>query len=222
MTIISLDFSILYPGVCVCKDFKKWTWIAVVNSNQTKKDLKNIEDLLLKYPSIKILSTLTRREKNQQYHITERNKLVNYLEASGLLIEEIKKNLEPEEDLLVSIEGISFGSKGNALVDISQATGIIKNKIVEEILGGDCSRFFVFSPSELKNAIGCKGNAKKTDVLNRFLEEPGIESVRSSDLYLAIQSEDWIREGDLIRSPIMDMVDSYLGVVKIHQILNKK
>lgn len=222
MTIISLDFSILYPGVCICKDFKGWTWIGVINSNQTRKDLKNTEDLLLKYPSIKILSTLSRREKSAQYHITERNKLVNYLEASGLLIEEIKKNIDPREEVLVSIEGISFGSKGNALVDISQATGIIKNKIVEEILSGDCSRFFVFSPSELKNAIGCKGNAKKTDILNRFLDDPIIESVRTSDLYRAIETEEWIREGEHIKSPIMDMVDSYLGVVKIHQILNQK
>jgi Holliday junction resolvasome RuvABC endonuclease subunit len=222
MTIISLDFSILYPGICICKDFKEWKWIGIVNDNITKKDSKNLEDLTLKYPNLQILRTSTRREKNSQYHITERNKLVNYLEAANLLIEGLKSNLTDDDDLLVSIEGISFGSKGNALVDISQATGIIKNKIIEQVLKGDCNRFFVFSPGELKNAIECKGNAKKIDIYNKFISDPIIESVKKSDLYLALTTEDWILNGDNIKSPIVDMIDSYLGVIKIYQILNQK
>jgi Holliday junction resolvasome RuvABC endonuclease subunit len=222
MTIISLDFSILYPGICICKDFKEWQWIGVVNDNITKKDSKNLEDLCLKYPNIQILRTETRRIKNIQYHVTERNKLVNYLEAANLLINKIKEIVSEEKDLIVSIEGISFGSKGNALVDISQATGIIKNKIVEEILEGSCDRFFVFSPGELKNAIDCKGNAKKLEIYNKFISDPIIDSVKESDLHKALLSEDWILNKENIKSPIMDMIDSYLGVVKIYQILNQK
>lgn len=219
MTIISLDFSILYPGVCICKDFKEWSWLSVVNTNVTKKDLKRIEDLTGTYPTIHIDFTKTRREKNSQYHITERNKLVNYLESTNLLIKNLKAIIPEKDDFIVSIEGISFGSKGNALVDISQATGIIKNKLIDTVLNGDADRFFVFSPSELKNAIGCKGNAGKMDVFNKFIEDPVIESVRESDLYRAINTEDWIHNETTVKSPIMDMVDAYLGVVKIHQIL---
>ena len=222
MTIISLDFSILYPGVCLCKDFKDWTWVGIINANQTQKESKNVEDLLLKYPKIKILKTSSRREKDSQYHLTERSKLINYLESTDLLVEEIKKNVDLTDDLLVSIEGISFGSKGNALVDISQATGIIKTKIVEQVLNGDCHRFFVFSPGELKNAIGCKGNSKKKEVYDKFITDPIISSVKSSDLYLALKSEDWIANREAIKSPFMDMIDSFLGVVKIYQIINQK
>lgn len=219
MTIISLDFSILYPGVCVCKDFTEWNWLSIVNTNTTKKDRKRLDDLILEYPTINIDFTDSRREKNSQYHITERNKLINYLEATNLLINNLKTIISDQEDFIVSIEGISFGSKGNALVDISQATGIIKNKLVDSILDGDTDRFFVFSPSELKNAIGCKGNAGKMDVFQKFIDDPIIESVKQSDLYKAIQKEDWISNGTTVKSPIMDMVDAYLGVVKIHQIL---
>lgn len=220
MTIISIDFSILYPGICICKDFKSFNWLSVVNSKLTKKRTKQLEDLTTQYPTIQIDYTETKREKNSQYHITERNKLVNYLETTDLLIDLIKKN-DLKDDLLVSIEGISFGSKGNALVDISQATGIIKSKLVDQILFGDSDRFFVFSPGELKNAIGCKGNAKKIDVFNKFKEDPIIESVKDSELYRAISTEDWIVDGKQnIASPIVDMIDAYLGVVKFHQLLN--
>lgn len=222
MTIISIDFSILYPGVCICRDFKDYKWIAVVNTNNRKKDKKNLEDLVLEYPSIRIEYTESRRVKSNSYHITERNKLFNYLESTSLLIKLLEEEIDLNDDILVVIEGISFGSKGNALVDISQATGIIKNKLVDSILKGDTDRFFVFSPGELKNAIGCKGNAKKTEVFEKFLSDPILESVKTSDLYKAIEKEDWIREGDNIVSPIVDMIDSFLGITKIYKILNDK
>jgi Holliday junction resolvasome RuvABC endonuclease subunit len=219
MTIISIDFSILYPGICICKDFKEFQWISVINTKITKKDLKNFEDLQLKYPKLKILFTETKREKSEQYHVTERTKLTNYLELTDVLVQAIKSEVPTSDDLIVSIEGISFGSSGNSLVDISQATGILKNKLVTDLLDGKTDRFFVFSPSELKNAIGCKGNANKLDIYSKFKSDPIIESVKDSQLHKAINSEDWILNGEKIISPIIDMIDSYLGVVKIHQLL---
>ena len=77
MTIISIDFSILYPGVCICKDFKEYQWISVVNSNITKKHRSNLDDLVLKYPTVHIEYTESKRRKDEQYHVTERIKLHN-------------------------------------------------------------------------------------------------------------------------------------------------
>lgn len=222
MTIVSIDFSILAPGVCICKDFKTFKWLAVANSKLRKKDKANLEDLQLQYPSIKIKETESKRYKDKLYHVTERIKLNNYLEATTLLVDLIKDNIDLNDDIIVSIEGISFGSKGNALVDISQSTGIFKEKLVKEILKGDTDRLFVFSPGELKNAINCKGNANKMDIFNAFTNEPILEETKQSDLYLAATSEDWIIEKDKVLSPIMDMIDAYLGILKIHNILNQK
>lgn len=222
MTIISIDFSILAPGVCICKDFKTFKWLAVVNSNLRKKDRENLEDLQIKYPSIKIKETSSKRYKDKLYHVTERIKLNNYLEATTLLVNLIKENINLDDDIIVAIEGISFGSSGNSLVDISQSTGIFKEKLVKEILNGDTDRLFVFSPGELKNAIECKGNAKKMEIFDAFIKNPILEETKMSDLYLAAKSEDWILEKDKVLSPVMDMIDSYLGVLKIHNILNKK
>lgn len=218
MTIISIDFSILYPGVCICRDFKNFKWLAVVNASTRKIDKDHFLHINNNYPNLKILSTSTRRKKDPQYHITERIKLENYLEAVDLLIAELKKEILPEENLIVCLEGISFGSSGNSLVDLSQATGIIKREIVKELLHGDLSKFFIFSPSELKNAIGCKGNASKHDILAKFKTDPIIEDTKKSDLFKLVNTENWIVEKDKILSPIIDMVDAYLGVVKIYEL----
>jgi len=222
MTIIAIDYSILFPGVCICKDFKSFKWVSVINTKLSKKKLKLIEDLQLAYPTIKIGETISRRRKDELYHVTERIKLDNYIEQTNLLISLIKENVDLNDDILIALEGISFGSKGNALVDISQATGIIREKLTTELLDGDTDRFFVFSPGELKNTINCKGNASKIDVFNAFINDPILESVKDSDMYKAATTEDWIVKNDKVESPIMDTLDAYLGVLKIHGILNKK
>lgn len=218
MTIVSIDFSILYPGACICRDFTDFKWIALVNTNVRKKDSDNFDYINSTYPNLKILKTTTRRKKEEEYHLTERTKLINYLEAIDLFVSQIEKEVNGE-DVLVCLEGISFGSSGNSLVDISQATGILKYQLTTRILKNQHDRFFIFSPSELKNAIGCKGNANKTDILAKFKSDPIIESVKQSDLFKLVNKESWVVEGEKILSPITDMTDSYLGVVKVHGLL---
>ena len=216
MTIISIDFSILYPGVCICRDFKDFKWIAVVNTKVRKKDEDHFDWINANYPNIKILKTQSKRKKDEQYHVTERIKLDNYLELINVLIGAIKEEVKNDLEIIVCLEGISFGSSGNSLVDISQSTGILKHQLVTQILNNSTDRFFIFSPSELKNAINCKGNANKHDILAKFKSDPIIESVKKSDLFTLLHKEDWVIEGDKILSPIIDMTDAYLGVVKIY------
>jgi Holliday junction resolvasome RuvABC endonuclease subunit len=218
MTIVSIDFSILYPGICICKDFKEFKWFSVVNTKLRKVDKENLEHLVIKYPNLQLDQTSTVRKTHPEYHITERTKLVNYQDLIERIITNILREVG-DDQVIVAIEGISFGSKGNSLVDISQSTGILKHELLTRVLKGDSDRLFVFSPSELKNAIGCKGNANKVDIFNKFKEDPLIESVKDSDLHKAISEEKWIVQGDKIISPIIDMVDSFLGVVKIYQLL---
>ena len=218
MTIVSIDFSILYPGICICKDFKEFKWFSVVNTKLRKIDKENLEHLVIKYPNLKLDQTSTVRKTHPEYHVTERTKLVNYQDLVDRIITNILKEVE-DDQIIVAIEGISFGSKGNSLVDISQSTGILKHQLLTKVLNGDADRLFVFSPSELKNAIECKGNANKMDIFNKFKESPIIEAVKNSDLHKAVSQEKWIVQGEKIVSPIIDMVDAFLGVVKIYQLL---
>jgi Holliday junction resolvasome RuvABC endonuclease subunit len=217
MTIVSIDFSILYPGICICKDFKEFKWLSVVNTKVKKSDQVSLDYLVKTYPNIKIEKTSTVRKTHPEYHITERVKLINYQELISKIITELLLEVGDDE-VIVAIEGISFGSKGNSLVDISQSTGILKHELLTRVLKNNADRLFIFSPSELKNAIGCKGNANKMDIFNQFKNDPQIEAIRSSDLYKAVHAEKWIVQGDKILSPVIDMVDSVLGIIKIYQL----
>ena len=218
MTIISIDFSILFPGVCICRDFKSFKWIAGVNTKTTKKNAKRYEDINEGYSNLKIFTTQTRRRKDEQYHITERIKMTNYFELVGTLIKEIKAEVG-DDDLVICLEGVSFGSSGNSLVDLSQSTGILKNELFK-LLKGDLDKFFVFSPGTLKNAIGAKGNASKVEVIEAFLQDPIIPNAEKSDLYKLLKREDWVtNDKGIVLSPIIDMIDSYLGVAQLYKLL---
>ena len=60
----------------------------------------------------------------------------------------------------------------------------------------------------------------KIDVYNKFKEDPVIEKAKQSDLYkLLNRDEGVIFNGKNVKSPYMDMIDSYLPIVKIHNIL---
>lgn len=216
MNIIGIDFSILYPGICISTDFNSFKWIGFTNNKITKKDSRFIEDVNSKYPNLNVIELGERPKKDKQYHINERLKLTNFIRLTNHIVTEIKKQTK-STDNIIAIEGISFGSSGNSLVDISQATGILKSKLTK--LTDSVDKIFVFSPSELKNAIGCKGNASKIDIYTKFKDDPIIPNVKKSDLYKLIhENEDVIFNGKNIKSPYMDMIDSYLPIVKIFNI----
>lgn len=219
MTIVSVDFSILYPGICVCHDFKEFKWLAGINTTLRKKDLLRFEEIESVYPSIKFFYTESKRKKESEYYLTERIKLKNYQELISAISLRLKGEIKDPGSTIIAIEGMSYGSSGNSLIDLAQATGMLKRMLVDEILDGDSDRIFIFSPSELKNAIGCKGNAGKLDVFQKFKEDPVIDSTRASDLHKLVLTEDWVIEKERVISPIIDMIDSYLGIVKIHQLL---
>lgn len=221
MIVIGLDFSLNYPAFCISKDWQKFLWLAAVNTTIPKNYQKVLEDFQSEFPGIEILQFEARPKKTDDYSTNERNKLLSYSIMIDALIDRLSP-LAADENIVVAIEGVAYGAQGNALVDICIATGMVRKAILDKVLNGDSSRMFIFSPSELKNAIGAKGNANKFEIFNQFKADPKIDAVTQSSLYQLINKyEDLILKGTEIKSPFSDMIDSYLAVLKIHEILKE-
>ena len=223
MFVIGIDFSIQFPAVCISKDFKSFSWIACVNSNLTKAHRKLLEDVQLEHPTLEFIFLPPKNLKHDTYSATERAKLENYSRLVDVLIDRVNQIVLPGlngQPLIVSIEGIAYGAQGNALIDICQATGMLRKKILDTTLNGHQESVFIFSPGELKNAIGAKGNAGKYDVYQQFKSNPMIAD--GSSLHQVINKyEDSILKDQTVKSPFMDMIDSYLAVLKIHKSLKE-
>lgn len=221
MIVIGLDFSLNYPAFCISKDWQKFMWLAAVNTSIPKNYQKQLEDFQKEFPGIEILQFEARPKKTDIYSTNERNKLQNYSIMIDALVDKLAP-LSAEENLVISIEGVAYGAQGNALVDICIATGMVRKALLDRVLNGDASRMFIFSPGELKNALGAKGNANKYEIFKQFKQDPVIAAVKQSSLYQLInKNEDQILKGTEVKSPFSDMVDSYLAVLKIHESLKE-
>ena len=219
MTIIGFDFSINFPAACISHDFKTFKWVAVTNTKLSKSYLHFLEGINLEFPDIHIINLGEKNNKGASYSDTERKKLQNQLLLVNTLIDTVLTKVI-QKPIIVGIEGFAYGAKGNSLVDIVQTTGILKKTIADRLLDKNLSALFIFSPSELKNAIGAKGNANKFDVVNQFIEDPKIEAAQDSALTKCLNKyKTELVTSSEIKSPFPDLVDSYLSVLKIYQAL---
>lgn len=223
MKVIGIDFSIQFPAACICTDFKKLQWVACVNSNLTKAHKKLLDDIELEFPEIQFIHLPPKQLKQDTYSATERAKLSNYSLLVDTLVDRVDQTVLPYlngQPLIVSIEGVAYGAQGNALIDICQATGMLRKRMLDSTLTGQAKNLFVFSPGELKNAIGAKGNAGKFDIFKQFKDSPSI--AKDSALHKVIlKYEDQIVKDQNVKSPFTDMIDSYLAVLKIFESLKE-
>lgn len=220
MVVIGIDFSIQFPAVCICKDFKSFRWIACVNSNTTKAHRKLLEDTQLEFPELEFIFLPPKNFKYDTYSGVERAKLANYSLLVDTLIDRVEEVIKDEPNRIISIEGIAYGAQGNALIDIAQSTGMLRKKVLDNLLNNNQESLFIFSPGELKNAIRAKGNAGKFDVYRQFKETPMLAEGSSLHQVL-LKYEDQIVKKEVIGSPYMDMIDSYLAVLKIYTSLKE-
>lgn len=230
MHIVGIDLSINYPAFCVCEDFDNFQFFGFVNDPRISNvNLQYVLAETAKYDGVDIAHIAGERKSSGVYHVDERNKLLNFHHIVGQMVLEIRKRVG--DSVVIAMEGISYGSKGSALVDICMLTGALRRALLTELLGNNANRLFVFAPSELKNAIGLKGTATKTEVLAQFIDDPGIDAANGCGMQRFMK--DHIPSGDgpnpmaseyvyntkkdEVGSPFNDMIDAYLSVLKIRQ-----
>jgi hypothetical protein len=109
------------------------------------------------------------------------------------------------ETFHVAMEGLSFSSNGNSLVDISMATALLRERIISRV---GSENFYVFSPTTIKK-FAVKGNAKKDELYHSlcgFREDETNLDVFSK--MLEENKTEWITGSKAINKPIDDVVDS--------------
>lgn len=124
----------------------------------------------------------------KNFHITPHKLWSNQIERFTNISEwaiEILKGCEH-----VFIENYAFG--GNNLADIGENTGILKYHLSKENIP-----FTVFAPSTVKKFATGKGNAKKNQMAEAFLDEFGLNL------------KEIFKQGKNSWSPSGDIIDSY-------------
>lgn len=206
MNLVGIDFSINSPAFCCLKD-GVYTWGSVSRSDRSKESLlKNTKKPYhwLDADDNFILDFIDKEDLPSDYSERERMKIGYFLSVVDSLWGAIK-GVMGNSHFSVAMEGLSFSSNGNALIDISMATALLRERIIKEI---GVESFYVFSPTSIKK-FALKGNAKKDELyeaLCNFKEDETNLEVFTK--MLVSNKEEWITKAKQVNKPIDDIVDA--------------
>ena len=144
-----------------------------------------------------------KKEFRGEYHIIERDKIINAVYFSELVMDLLSPYLD--ENTIVGMEGLSFGSSGNSLIDISMTTALVRSSIIKIIKPNN---FFVISPTSIKK-FALKGNSKKDELYNAILEKRISDGRLKPFLDVLNEYRDsWIKGPNKVEGPCSDLVDA--------------
>lgn len=206
MNLVGIDFSINSPAFCCLFD-GKYTWGSITRSDRSEESLsKNIKKPyhILSCDDAFKLIFLEKKDLPENYSERERIKITYFLDIVDTLWKSII-SIMGKEPFHVAMEGLSFSSNGNSLIDISMATALLRERIINDI-GVD--NFHVFSPTSIKK-YAVKGNAKKDELyhaLCNYIEDETNLFIFSR--ILESNKEEWITGKKVVNKPIDDIVDA--------------
>ena len=203
---VGIDFSLNSPAFCCYKD-GKYIWGSLTRSDRSPEShLKSQKKpfAILDTESDFNLYFVEKKDLPDDYTGRERIKIVYFMEIVDQLWSSIS-DIMGESEFYVAMEGLSFSSNGNALIDISMATALLRKKIIDRV-GAD--KFHVFSPTSIKK-FALKGNAKKDELYEALINFKESETnLENFSNILEANKTEWITPAKAVNKPIDDIVDA--------------
>ena len=226
MILIGIDLSINSTGVCILQQENKEWKLKEIYSLTRSDDSgeKIISKKSQPYQTLDILDEVNldfmdKRKPPTIYHEREKAKQITYEEIVGKITNFIDSRIKNKtEKIYTAMEGISFGSSGNSLIDISMTTGILRKYLME--ISED---FFVFSPGTVKKVLGNKGNAKKWELYDTLIETDN-PIINESEYIKVLKKNkcDWVLPSKNVKKPVDDVNDSILVALTLLDCLKDK
>lgn len=193
---VAIDFSINSTAIAIQKDDKGLKLYSFVANY--KKGLRKfqIHDALSN-----VISVIGYEKINGKEHDEQCQKLFNADTLSNTILSKIEN--EGQQPCEIRIEGYSFGSKGNAFIDLITFNTFLKVKLIQRF--GHVIK--IIPPKTLKKKFTGNGNASKCDMLRHFFQKSSPE-IRL--LQQEIASLDIVKEQQEfgIPKPIDDIIDA--------------
>lgn len=206
MNLVGIDFSINSPSFCCFID-GKYIWGSLTRSERSSASLlKNSKKpfyILDLEPDFDLIF-LEKQDLPDEYSARERVKITYFMEIVDSFWSRIE-SIMGNRDFHVAMEGLSFSSNGNSLIDISMATALLRHKIIDRV---GVENFHVFSPTSIKK-FALKGNAKKDELYRSLVnfKEDGTNLKNLTNI-LGLNEIEWITPSGVVNKPVDDIVDS--------------
>ena len=204
---IGIDFSLTSPAICVYKN-GEYSFISFFNDGG--KNWKKSKSKSYRYHNelSEIIEVIpyTRKIDDDSYRNEQKTKMSDALMISNLIIEKLKTIIDDE--VIIGLEGFSYGSISSSTLDLAMYNSFLRMKLIENF-GSD--RLNIISPTEGKKMLFGKGNAKKDDMIQAFIDNRLEDDVLVENAfwrYCKTNGVDFKQP-----KPIDDLVDAY-GILK--------
>ena len=204
---IGIDFSLTSPAICVYKN-GEYSFISFFNDGG--KNWKKSKSKSYRYHNelSEIIEVIpyTRKIDDDSYRNEQKTKMSDALMISNLIIEKLKNIIDDE--VIIGLEGFSYGSISSSTLDLAMYNSFLRMKLIENF-GSD--RLNIISPTEGKKMLFGKGNAKKDDMIQAFIDNRLEDDVLVENAlwrYCNTNGVDFKQP-----KPIDDLVDAY-GILK--------
>jgi hypothetical protein len=209
MILVGIDFSLNSPAFCIY-DGEKYHWGSVTRSERNGdsflKNPKKPYAVLNDVPGF-YLGFIEKSQLPEEYSERERVKIDYFLQIVLHVWEKIIEIVGDVDgkDVKIAMEGLSFSSNGNALIDISMATALLRERMCNFT---GLNNFHVFSPTSIKK-FALKGNSKKDELYEALISrENDGTNLDNFCRILAENKSEWITGAKAVNKPIDDLVDA--------------
>lgn len=204
---IGIDFSLTSPAICVYKN-GEYNFISFFSDGG--KDWKHSKSKTYRYHNelCEIIEVIpyTRKIDDSNYRYEQKTKMADALMISNIIIDKLKAIID--NDVIIGLEGFSYGSISSSTLDLAMYNSFLRMKLIENF-GSDCLN--IISPTEGKKMLFGKGNAKKEDMIQAFIDN----RLKDDDLTKSVFWKYCKSNGVDFKQPkpIDDLVDAY-GILK--------
>lgn len=168
MVKIGIDFSLISPAVCILKD-NQYEFISFFDCDG--KDWKKSKSKKFHYHQEldKIITMIpyTRNIDNCDYRTEQKTKMQSAKMIANTIVDVLKTKVEGCDDVVIGIEGFSYGSISSSTLDLAMFNSFLRIKLLETF-GDDC--IVIISPTEGKKTLSGKGTANKELMIESFIE----------------------------------------------------
>ena len=204
---IGIDFSLTSPAICVYKN-NKYSFISFFNDGG--KDWKKSKSKTYRYhnelSNIIDIIPYTRKIDDSNYSNEQKTKMFDAFMIVNIIIDKIKTIID--DDVIIGLEGFSYGSISSSTLDLAMYNSFLRMKLIENF-GSDVLN--IISPTEGKKMLFGKGNAKKEDMIQSFIDNRLEDDILKENDFWKYCKENGV---DFKQpKPIDDLVDAY-GILK--------
>lgn len=190
---VGIDFSINSTAVALQEDDENIQVICFIPNYKKGKKSFRIHDDISSIVQIEHYEKLTCRDKEDEQNV----KLKNAHNLSETIMSRLE-NIKPDE---IRIEGYSFGSKGNAFIDLITFNTFLKVKLIQKF--GHVLK--IVPPKTLKKKFTNNGNASKCEMIHEFMKRNVFHILQEKLIEL-----DFIKKENefTIPKPLDDIIDA--------------